>query len=83
MVAFLGGLVVALMFIISGMWATIHRKQARINELEALHAPPTSPPWSVIRAREESLDRVTEPSLPPLFEMEGNDEPTKVCRIHP
>ena len=83
MVAFLGGLVVMLLFLLMGAWATIERKNGRIAELEALHAPPTSPPFSVIRAREADGDRATDPDLPPLFELEGNDEPTKVCRLHP
>jgi hypothetical protein len=55
-------------------------KANRIAELEALHAPPTSAPWSMVRAREEPLDRVTETDLPRLFPMEGNRDKTQVSR---
>jgi hypothetical protein len=81
MVAILGGLVVLLFFLLVGAWATIAARDERIAELEALHAPPTTAPWSMIRAREEPLERATDPGLPPLFDLEGNDEPTKVCQL--
>lgn len=82
MVAILGGFSVFLMMLLMGAWATIAAKNERIAELEALHTP-TSPPFSVIHARERADERDTCPDLPPLFDMEGNDEPTQVCRIQP
>lgn len=82
MVALLGGFSVFLLLLLMGAWATIAAKNDRIAELEALHAP-TTPPLPVIRAHERTNDRDTCPDLPPLFDMEGNDEPTKVCRLHP
>lgn len=75
MVAFLAGFVVFLMIALMGAWATIAQKNERIAELEALRAPPTSPPWHVAA----SQDRETLPELWPAGELGRDDELTQAC----
>jgi hypothetical protein len=80
MVAVLGGLVTFLAVMVAGMWATIRVQREQIAELETQARPPTSAPVWVIRTREE-VDPITVRELPRLFPLEGNDEPTRVCRL--
>lgn len=79
MVAFLAGLCTLLLFGLMGAWATIVAKNERIAELEAVQAR-TAPPVNVLRMP-QSVEPRTMQDLPPLFPMEGNDEPTRACRI--
>jgi hypothetical protein len=79
MVAVLGGLVTFLAVMVAGMWATIRVQREHITELKAQARPPSSAPVWVIRTR-ENIDPVTVRELPRLFPLEGNDEPTQVCR---
>ncbi len=79
MVAFLGGLVVLLMFLLLGAWATIAARDERIAELEAVRVPSTQPPVAV-RARRHDTSFDDGPALPRLNDMVGNDEQTQVCR---
>lgn len=80
MVAILGGLCVLLFFLLVGAWATIEARNDEIAELKAVRAPPSSPPVAV-RARRHDVYFDDGPSLPRLANIEGNDEPTKVCRL--
>jgi hypothetical protein len=75
MVAVLAGLVVFLLLMLIGAWATIEAKNERIAELEAIHVP-TAPPVPVFRERSSVPERDTLVDLPKLFDLEGNDEPT-------
>jgi hypothetical protein len=79
MVAFLGGVIVLLMFLLLGAWATIAARDERIAELEAVHAPSTSPPVAV-RGRRHDASFDDGPALPRLNDLVGNDEQTQVCR---
>lgn len=80
MVAFLGGIIVLLMFLLLGAWATIEARNERIAELEAVRAPSTQPPVA-IRGRRHDTSFDDGPALPRLHDMVGNDEPTRVCRL--
>jgi hypothetical protein len=76
-VAFLAGLVVLLLLLLMGAWATIEAKTGRIAELEALRAPamPKSTAWHVV-----VRERPTMPELWPRGD-ERDDVPTKVCPL--
>lgn len=79
MVAVLGGLVVLLLFIVAGMWATIWEQRNQLAELREVRRSHIPNPWHVV----VSHDRATLPELWPVGELDADDEPTQVCRIDP
>ena len=80
MVAILGLTIFLMGVSLLAAWATIAGQRERIAELEELHRPATTPPWAMIRAREDHDARDTEPDLPLLSPMEGNRDKTQVSR---
>lgn len=80
MVAFLGGLVVLLFFLLVGALATIERKNHRIAELEAVRArestPAKSTAWHVVVCHDDD-GRDSLFDLWPIGD-DRPDEPTKV-----
>lgn len=76
MVAFLGGLVVFLMLIIGGMWATIWEQRNQIAELREVRRSHAPRPWHVVVDERQTL-----PELWPAGDDGRPDEPTLASKV--